>query len=86
MTRTTSDTEFLDLVLGDEDLLRDEFEAIIAASWQEPPPRRPALPGPGDRLPTWPVARPGHHTARLPTEPNRRLRGRQRAPPDESRR
>jgi hypothetical protein len=42
--------EFLDLVLGDEELLRAEFEGIIAASWRPPTPP-PAPPEPADRQP-----------------------------------
>ena len=39
-TRST-DEQFLDLLLGDEDLLRAEFDAIIAAEWPGQPPDRP---------------------------------------------
>ena len=31
---------FLDLVCADEELVRAEFEAIIAAAWPRPPSRR----------------------------------------------
>jgi len=31
------DPAFVDLVLADEDLLRSEFEAIVAAGWSAPP-------------------------------------------------
>ncbi len=34
--------EFLHLICADEELLRAEFDAIIAAEWPTPPPRRPA--------------------------------------------
>jgi len=34
----TADTAFADLVYADEQLLRSEFEAIVAANW--PPPSR----------------------------------------------
>ena len=33
--------QFLDLLLADEDLLRAEFDAIIAAEWPGPPPNLP---------------------------------------------
>ncbi|TWD83037.1 hypothetical protein FB561_4190 [Kribbella amoyensis] len=36
--------EFLDLVCDDVDLLRAEFDALIAASWDDPPGRRPPSP------------------------------------------
>lgn len=40
--------EFLDVLCADEDFVRAEFEAIIAAAWLTPPPvppaRRPATP------------------------------------------
>ena len=39
-TRST-DEQFLDLLLADEDLLRAEFDAIIAAEWPGQPPGRP---------------------------------------------
>ena len=39
-TRST-DEQFLDLLLADEDLLRAEFDAIVAAEWPGPPPGRP---------------------------------------------
>ena len=32
--------EFLDLLCADEELLRAEFEAIVAAEWPRPPDRR----------------------------------------------
>jgi hypothetical protein len=34
----TSDAEFFALVCSDEDLLRAEFDAIIADEWPDPPP------------------------------------------------
>ena len=36
-TRSTEE-QFLDLLLADEELLRAEFDAIIAAEWPGPPP------------------------------------------------
>jgi hypothetical protein len=41
------DEAFTDLISGDEDLVRAEFDALIAASWQQPPPPPPAPPAPG---------------------------------------
>ena len=37
----TVDEQFLALMCSDEDLLRAEFDAIIAAEWPSPPPRTP---------------------------------------------
>lgn len=39
------DDEFFALVYSDHELLRDEFDELIAASWSSPPP---AIPIPGD--------------------------------------
>ena len=36
------DEQFLDLLCSDEDLLRAEFDAIIAAEWPTPPTDDPA--------------------------------------------
>ena len=55
------DEEFTDLVNSDEDLVRTEFEALIAANWEDTPPPPPpsASPTPtpaADRSvvsPTW---------------------------------
>jgi hypothetical protein len=72
------DEEFLALVCADEELLRAEFEAIIEASWTEPPRSRPA------RGPAQPVRR-GHPRLRdRPTplqRPVLRTYVRQRSPP-----
>ncbi|MCP2259994.1 hypothetical protein LX15_003705 [Streptoalloteichus tenebrarius] len=35
------DEAFVDLVYGDEDLLRAEFDAIVRAAWHRPPPVPP---------------------------------------------
>lgn len=40
-TARTVEEQFLDLIYGDPDLLTDEFDAIIAAEWPEPPADRP---------------------------------------------
>ena len=39
--RHITDDEFLALLCADEELLRAEFDAIIAASWPDPPARLP---------------------------------------------
>lgn len=36
------DEAFTDLISGDQDLVRTEFDALIEASWQGPPPAPPA--------------------------------------------
>jgi len=38
------DEAFTDLISGDEDLVRAEFDALIAASWQPPVPPPPPAP------------------------------------------
>jgi hypothetical protein len=38
------DEEFTDLVTADDDLVRGEFDALIAGSWRTPPPAPPAPP------------------------------------------
>jgi hypothetical protein len=63
MLTETVDEVFLDLVTHDDDLVRAEFDALIAASWDAPPPPPPAVPAPADRPPGWPA--PG------PTDPPR---------------
>ena len=37
----SAEEEFLDLLLADDDLLRAEFDAIIAAEWPGQPPNPP---------------------------------------------
>lgn len=44
------DEEFLALVCSDPELLRAEFESIVAAGWSSPPPQTPAG-GSGDENP-----------------------------------
>ncbi len=76
--------DFLDLVLTDPDLLRAEFEQIIASAWPDPPPpHRPQPPvgpanpsGPGN-----PQTRPGPGPALPPRWSWPTAWGRQRAPP-----
>lgn len=83
----TVDEVFLDLVCRDEQLLRDEFDAIIAAGW--PTRRPPATP----RAVSWPSApRPARPALPAPEcrgggcsrRPVRRRR-RQRSPPEAAR-
>jgi hypothetical protein len=76
--------EFLELVCADEELLRAEFDALIAATWGQPrqPARpcracRPTPPAPG--RPSRGFARPGPMRAQHDPGADRT---RQRAPPD----
>lgn len=79
----TVDDAFLDLIYGDEEFLRAEFDALISASWDPPPPRPPALPEPADRPPGWPAAPTPDAAPTTPAwpRPSRRRLTRQRAPP-----
>jgi hypothetical protein len=75
--------EFLGLVCADEELLRAEFDALIAATWGQPHPARPRRAGwptpPPRRRPRPEFARPG--PMRAPHYPGAEGRTRQRAPP-----
>jgi hypothetical protein len=78
-------TEFADIVCADPDLLRQEFDALIAASYARPPASRPPAPpgtaprhgrpqppaGPGSsRHPgTRTAPRPGHGHSRQRSPP-----------------
>jgi hypothetical protein len=76
-------SELAELICADDDFVRAEFAAIVAAEWGSPPPSRPAPrpPGPDRRRPTrGPVA------AAEPCSPGRAgpantLLERQRSPP-----
>jgi hypothetical protein len=62
------DEEFTDLVSGDEDLVRAEFEALISAAWQDPPP--PATPAaPSVTGPTEHPSREGRQSHPMSAEP-----------------
>jgi len=81
---------FLALVCTDEELLRAEFDAIIAAAWDQPTP--PTRPRPTRRPPGPPAPRRERRTdgsaGRLPGRqhyPAGEGHCRQRAPPDPSR-
>lgn len=80
------DEVFVELVLGDDGLVRAEFDALIAACWESPcePPRRRHCPPVGAWAP-WPQPR----LARAPgvpcnPVPPRRPDGRQRGPPQDN--
>jgi hypothetical protein len=76
---------FLDLVLDDDELVRAEFDALIAATWESPcePPQHKSGPPVGGWAAAPPPARwprrPGLPIAR--TVRTRRPQGRQRGPP-----
>jgi hypothetical protein len=76
--------QFIDVVCAEEDLLRAEFEAIVAAEWPEPPSRHPGPPPTSARRP---VERrlPAIRSTSDPTPPDRgsrtAKRGRGRSPP-----
>ena len=79
---------FADLVCQDEEWLRAEFDAIVAAEWGAPPPAPPpAPPGPDDRPPAgpaWPAGdrpEPGSRPPAAAATVGLPGRYRQRAPP-----
>jgi len=69
-TRVMED-EFLALLCGDEEVVRAEFDAIINANWEDPPPV-PTPRAPVPRTPYRPVVDPygsgGPHAVRWPRE------------------
>jgi hypothetical protein len=80
-----TDADFIDVVCADEDLLRAEFEAIVAATWPEPPST------PADPLPAAarrPVDRPFRAIQSRADSPpadgdaTAEDRGRERSPPE----
>jgi hypothetical protein len=77
--------EFLALICADEDLLRAQFDAIIAASWDQPAsPQRPGHarpPAQHPQGPGWISGSPGGVPG-PPHEPGAEGRSRQRAPPE----
>jgi hypothetical protein len=78
------DEEFLELVCADEELLRAEFDAIIAQEWASTPP--PADPPTAAPRPTPPArarepARGGWSNLRRARRPGDDAWGRQRSPP-----
>jgi len=42
------DEAFTDLITGDEELLRAEFDDLIASGWESPPPASPAASAGGE--------------------------------------
>ncbi len=79
-----ADAEFADLVYADPQWLRDEFDALIAASFGRPPTALPpAPPGAADRGPWHHAPGPGRGQLAASTVLLPRGRGlrRQRSPP-----
>ncbi|WP_132155399.1 hypothetical protein [Kribbella antiqua] len=74
---------FLDLALGDDDLLRAEFDALIAACWESPyePPLDKPCPPEGGWAPRPPSRWPGRPRLRLGLAPTRSPQRRERGPP-----
>jgi hypothetical protein len=88
MTVTTQQTldedeVFLDLALADDDLVRAEFDALIAACWESPcePPRDKTSPPAGAWAPRPPSMWPRPPVGPLGPVPARRPLGRERGPP-----
>jgi len=79
-----AEEEFLAIVCSDEDLVRAEFDAIIAAEWPSLPPDTPEDDAPVERSPGAARRQPRGRQARLPKWPRHPGVGgwsRQRSPP-----
>jgi hypothetical protein len=80
---STVEAEFADLVYGDADLLRAEYEALIASSWDTLPPHEPGTrprrpgPAPGNGRRCNPTRRQPATAGHTPP-----VSARQRGPPD----
>ncbi|HJQ01306.1 MAG TPA: hypothetical protein VJ851_06890 [Jatrophihabitans sp.] len=75
---------FVDVICADAELLRAEFEAIIAASWSGTlPPKRGDVPDPGINGPVvrYPLALRRDRPAAGPDAPGAGSSSRQRSPP-----
>ena len=83
-TTLTADQRFVELLCADEDLLRAEFDAIIAAEWPSPPPAEPDRGADAERRPRPARQRREASVAALPSRPRHPGVGgwtRQRSPP-----
>lgn len=84
-TRVDADEAFLELICADDDLLRAEFEAIVAASWVGPPDRPRPVPTPRPPASAAPMGRwlraKAPTALPVPTGPGDGQRGRERSPP-----
>jgi len=80
-TGRTTAADFLAVLCADEELLRAEFDAIVDANWDAPPPVPPARPGGPDRRPA-PVRPPRRIPRPAPgRHPAGRGPARERSPP-----
>ncbi|WP_410791073.1 hypothetical protein [Kribbella sp. C-35] len=77
------DQAFLDLTLADDELMRAEFDALIAAVWESPcePPLDKPCPRGGGQTARPPSRRARRGTGALGRVPPRRPDGRARGPP-----
>ncbi len=82
VTHRTEAVEFVDVLVSDDDWVRDEFDAIVAAGWGPGVPPRPPPPqgGPRPRRPGYVVRPP---PVRVPRDLliGRATVARQRGPP-----
>ena len=89
-TRVDPDRAFLELICADDDLLRAEFDAIVAASWVGPPDRPRPVPTPRPPAPAAPMGQwlraKVPTTPPVPTGPGDGQRRRERSPPAAGRR
>ncbi|WP_270889567.1 hypothetical protein [Pedococcus sp. 5OH_020] len=72
---------WVDLVCADEELLRAEFEAIVAESWQSEDPPAPVRPVSPAHRPAAGLPRPEAGVGPAETVVLEHLPGRQRSPP-----
>jgi hypothetical protein len=74
---------FLDLALGDDDFVRAEFDALIAACWDSPyePPLDKTSPSAGGWAARRPLRWPRRPGIPLGLAPTRRPHRRERGPP-----
>jgi hypothetical protein len=83
-TALTVDERFLEILCADQELLRAEFDAIIAAEWPSPPPAEPDRGAAAARRPRRARQRREASVAALPSRPRHQGIGgwtRQRSPP-----
>jgi hypothetical protein len=82
--QATGQEEFLAIVCADEDLLRAEFDAIVAASWDGPVPTPPLRPVPPPGRPVRSARATAYPEPLMPARPQQHGPGRwvrQRSPP-----
>jgi hypothetical protein len=78
-----ADTAFAELICADAQWLREEFDALISASFGQPPAAPPPAPPrvPPSRGHTGPPTRPRHHLPAVPSRVATPEHRRQRSPP-----